>query len=306
MAKVLVTGCAGFIGSHLVDELISAGHEVHGVDDLSNGKLSNLNPSLEFKELDVSDKYAIGSYIRRLKPEYIFHLAAMARISDCHEKPMESYEVNVLSSLYMLKAARAVGIKGFIFSSSSAVYGEPLIDMPISITDDLRPISIYGLQKLNAEQLVLAYSRVYGLNTAALRYFNVYGTARQNPNGAYPNVFAAFGRDAKTGTISIYGDGNQERDYIHVYDVVRANMAFLDIHDAWGNAYNVGTGETHTVNDIARFFKASKVYKKARVGDPSYSCANTAYTRKMLKWESQISFEQGVDIFLKSLENYEQ
>lgn len=301
--KCLVTGGAGFIGSHLVDELISQGHVVTIIDDLSTGQKKNINPKSEFIEADISERYRIGGIVVRVKPDWIFHLAAMARIGDCHNRPIDSYKVNVLGTLYLLEAAREVGAKGFTFSSSSAVYGNTAPGKPLSEVRSRVPISMYGLQKLNAENLVLRYGSIYGLQTIALRYFNVYGTARQNPAGAYPNVFAAFGRDAREkGKITIYGTGEQQRDYVHVSDVVAANIATTTANPLfYGTAINIGTGVTHTVNQIADHFPVEREYKEARVGDPQYSCAEIDAARAALKWDPKISFETGINLFQLSL-----
>ena len=309
--KCLVTGGAGFIGSHLADSLIEDGHEVFIIDNLSNGKRSNVNPKAVFHRLDIfADRGKIERLFKKEKFDYVFHLAAMARIPECLDKPIESFHVNVTATLNLLQLARECAVSGFVFSSSSSVYGEvaPIAEDlekhghgGISEDTPLKPISLYGLHKLAAEQLVLMYAKFYGLRASALRYFNVYGTSRQNPEGAYPNVFAAFGRDSKHGEITIFGDGEQRRDYVHVYDVVKANKAFIT-HPAWGQVFNVGTGKTRTVNEIARYFPDAKpVHLAARVGDPRFSCAEVSRAKQEIGFEAQVSFEEGIDIFLKSL-----
>jgi len=147
------------------------------------------------------------------------------------------------------------------------------------------------------------YAKFYGVRSAALRYFNVYGTARQRAGGAYPNVFSSFARDVKKGKITIYGDGKQQRDFVHVYDVVKANMRFLEISDAWGLAYNIGTGETHTINEVADYFHVPREYLPMRAGDPLYSCASMRLAQEKLKFKADISFKEGVDIYLRSFDN---
>lgn len=296
--KILVTGGCGFIGSHLVDALIKEGHVVHVIDNLSAGKKENLNPAAIFHQLDIAlSGPEIAELFKKRKFDYVFHLAAMARIPECLEKPVESFMVNTQATLFFLELARKHDV-GFVFSSSSSVYGETEA-LPISEDHRLAPISLYGLHKLTSEQLTLQYAKFYGVRSAALRYFNVYGTKRQSEDGAYPNVFSAFNRDVKTGKITIYGDGKQQRDYVHVYDVVRANMRFLETKDAWGEVFNVGTGETHTVNEVAKLFKPERIVRvEARIGDPRYSCADITKAKNKLGFKAKISFEEGADIYL--------
>jgi len=300
--NILVTGGAGFIGSHLVDALIERGETVHVIDNLSAGKKENVNPKSIFHHIDIAtDGGQIEELFRKEHFDYVFHLAAMARIPECLEKPIRSFDVNVRATLYLLEMAKIYGVAGFVFSSSSSVYGEVEGKTFIGEDTPLNPISMYGLHKLAAEQLVLQYAEFYGLKASALRYFNVYGTKRQSEDGAYPNVFSSFNRDARQkGEITIFGDGLQRRDYIHVFDVVRANTSFLETESAWGDVFNVGTGETHTVNEIAGYFHNAKAsYQPARVGDPRYSCAAIGKAFHKLGFRSSISFRDGAKIYLE-------
>ena len=304
--KILVLGNAGFIGSHLADSLIEDGHEVHGIDNLSTGKKANIHPKTIFHQLDISKDFK--KIIRLFKQErfdYVYHLAAIARIPECLDKPLVSFDVNVRSTLWLLQQSREWGAR-FIFSSSSSVYGEVKGTMPIDEGIELKPISMYGLHKLTAEQLTLQYAKFYGLRASALRYFNVYGTARQSADGAYPNVFSAFNRDSKKGEITIFGDGEQRRDYVHVLDVVRANKEFLWTDKGWGEVFNIGTGETHTVNEVARYFSPKRTsYQPPRAGDPLFSCARVSRIYDKLGFKSKIGFEEGVQLYLKSVKEAE-
>lgn len=304
LPAVLVTGGAGFIGSHLVDSLVNEGYKVVVIDNLSNGKMQNVNSEAEFYKYDIFvDRGKIKDLFKRYDFAYVFHLAAMARIPECLDKPVESFNINVTGTLYLLELAREFG-SCLVFSSSSSVYGEVNQELPITEETRLAPISMYGLHKLAAEQLVLMYAKFYGTKCSALRYFNVYGTARQSAEGAYPNVFSAFGRDSQRGEITIYGDGEQARDYVHVFDVVRANLAFID-KPAWGQVFNVGTGTTHTVNEVAGYFSPKRTsYQPARVGDPRFSCAEVSRASEVLGFKAQTTFEEGVGIYLKSLQSY--
>lgn len=310
--NILCTGSAGFIGSHLVDALIKAGHKVHGFDNFSTGRVSNLshygvNDMLHFP-LDISiDRPKMEDRLAGYNYDYIFHLAAMARINECDEDPYQSTLVNLESTVWLLRQARKHKVKGFIFSSSSAVYGEVKGEVPIGEETLHNPISLYGIQKSASEKILLQFGKLFPeIKVAALRYFNVWGSRRQNPEGAYPNVFASFqDKYKKRLPLKIYGDGEQKRDYIHVYDVVRANMRFLESDAIWGEAYNIGTGQTHTVNEIAALWtKGYGVeHAPARLGDPKFSCANTEKAEKLLKFKAKISWDEGIEIWRNSWKN---
>ena len=303
--NILVTGGAGFIGSHLADSLLEDGYEVDIIDNLSTGKRSNVNPKANFYPLDIlEDRGKVYKLFKEKRYQYVFHLAAMARIPECLDYPIKSFQINTGSTLWLLQTAREWGVRGFIFSSSSSVYGEVGGAVYINEETPLRPISLYGLHKLASEQMALMYHKFYSLNTVALRYFNVYGTARQSSDGAYPNVFSAFARDSKKGQITIFGDGEHRRDFIHVYDVVKANKYWIDKTIGWGEAYNVGTGETHTINEVASYFPVKIDYKPARVGDPLYSCASNQKFGG-LGYIPEVSFKEGVNIYLESLKQNE-
>ena len=299
--KILVTGGAGFIGSHLVDSLIEAGHKVVIVDKLTTGQIDNVNKKAIFCEYSISD-YKVRDLFNDYKFDYVFHLAAEARIQSCADDPIGSHFTNVTGTLKLLEFSHKFGVKGFIYSSSSAVYGEQTAQIPIPESAPLYPASIYAVQKLAAEQYVLLYKKFFNLNTVALRYFNVYGTNRQNEKGPYPTVFVSFRKSLKDkGKITIYGNGNQMRDFIHVFDVVRANLKWLDGKEGWGwgEAYNIGTGIPITIRQVAKYFTDKVDYKPARPGDPMYSCASTYKT----DFRTEISLDEGVDIFKKSFDN---
>lgn len=300
---IVVTGGAGFIGSHLVDALIEDGYEVHIIDNLSTGRRDNVNPGAVLHTLDIAvDRGKITSLFKDIRPRYVFHLAAMARISECLDFPVKSFRVNAESTVWLLQLAREWGVRGFVFSSSSAVYGEVTQRLPIDEETPTKPISLYGAHKLAAEQQTLLFGRFFPMKTVALRYFNVYGTNRQSAEGAYPNVFSAFMKEClkePMGKIKIYGDGEQVRDFIHVYDVVAANKFWIDREDGWGTYYNVGTEVPHSVNEVAEYFPAEREYHEARKGDPTFS-SSTIYKFKQLGWEPKVSFEDGVSILFES------
>lgn len=304
--KILVTGGAGFIGSHLVDDLVHKGHTVVVVDDLSTGQRSNINPDCEFHKLNiVSDHGRLRKLFKTEHFEFVFHLAAAARIPWCIDHPRESHDINVTATLQLLELSRKHRVEGFIYSSSSSVYGNASASPLSERNTPIKPISIYGLQKYAAEQYCKLYHDYYGLNTVSLRYFNVYGTSRQNPNGPYPNVFSSFYRDKQTkGFLTIFGDGKQKRDFVHVYDVVRANAMFIEkpMKFFGGKIFNVGTGETTDINEIANYFDTEIKYEPARQGDPMYSCADASAIRIDTGWEADYSIDEGVKVFFESYE----
>jgi len=299
----LVTGGAGFIGSHLVDHLIENGHKVVVLDNLSSGKKSNINPKAIFCKYDINDQIVRGIFATH-KFDYVFHLAANAKIPECTEKPMETFETNVLGTLHLLQLSKEYQVKAFIYSSSSSIYGRVSLKRKIREVVPANPISMYGLEKYQAEQLVRIYAPIYGVPTISLRYFNVYGTSRQSADGPYANVFSAFIRDYKKyGKVSIFGDGWQERDFVHVYDVVQANLLAAQFAKKYsGEVINLGSGNAVSINTIASRLGFPVEYKEARKEDPLYSCAQTQHVEKLLGIKKFIPLEEGIDILLKSYE----
>ena len=258
MKKVVVTGGAGFIGSNLVDRLIELGYDVHIIDDLSTGKGENINQKATLYKLDISDTDEL-----RLKSiidgsEYVFHLAAKTAVQESLTSP-EIYEnVNCLGLLKLLKASSECNIKRFVFSSSSSIYGNAM-KFPTSETHPKNPLSPYALSKLIGEQYCKLFSKVYGLDTVCLRYFNVFGD-RMNNEGGYKLLFPIFKELKKKGLpLTINNDGEQRRDFIHVKDVVRANIISATfLPDFNGDCYNIGSGKNYSVNEIASIFGGPK------------------------------------------------
>lgn len=243
--KTLVTGGAGFIGSHVVDELIKRGHDVTVIDDLSTGKEENLDPRASFVEAkieEISPKQYTGF-------DAVFHIAARARIQPSIQFPLEFDTANTHGTLVALEIARANNAK-FIFSSSSSIYG-PRKTLPVMEGDRPNPQNPYALQKLFGEQYVELYEQLHGVRATVLRYFNVFGE-RQLEEGAYATMIGIFDRLKREGKpFTIVDDGNQRRDFTYVKDVVAANMIALDNPETDGQIYNVGTGKNTSVNEIA-------------------------------------------------------
>lgn len=288
---VLVTGGAGFIGSHLVDALVERGAAVRALDNFLTGRRANLNPRAALVEADIRDRAAIAHAFAGV--DCVFHTAALPRVGLSIEKPAETHLVNVDGTLNVLLAARAAAVKRVIYSSSSSVYGEQA-RLPLDEAMTPNPLSPYALQKLVGEQYVRMFHRLYGLGALCLRYFSVYGP-RMDLEGAYATVIGAFIRARREGRpLEIRGDGGQTRDFTHVRDVVRANLAAMDCALADGSALNVGRGRALSVNRIAELVGGPRVNVPPRPGEPHDTLADLARGRAMLGWSPEIETEDGV------------
>jgi len=293
MAKILISGGAGFIGSHLVDALIEKGHEVLVIDNLSTGKKENLNPKAKFFNLDLRD-------FEKIKPifegvDFVFHLAALPRVPLSVARPRETNEINITATLNALVAAKDAKVKRFIYSSSSSVYGTGN-DLPLEENMTASPISPYALQKYVGELYCRIFSSdLYNLPTVSLRYFNVYGL-RQPEEGSYVPVIGLFLTQKKKGLpLTITEDGKQTRDFTHVSDVVNANILAMESDRVGrGEAINIGAGENCTVNKIAELIGGETKYIPARPGDIRDTLADISLAKELLGWEPKITLEQGV------------
>ncbi|MDP2136581.1 MAG: SDR family oxidoreductase [Candidatus Didemnitutus sp.] len=300
-ALALVTGGAGFIGSHLVDLLLQEGWKVRVLDNLSTGNLANLptgHERLDFSAGDLRDTAAVRRACAGV--DLVFHLAAQVSVIDSIRDPRLTEEVNIGGTGDLFEAAAAAGVRRLVFSSSSAVYGD---DPELPKQEEMRPqpLSPYAVSKLAGENLGVYYVG-RGLSTTSLRYFNVYGR-RQNPHSEYAAVvprFVQFGRQG-TGPV-IYGDGEQTRDFVHVSDVVRANLraALWDAPAAQPAVFNVGTGQPTSINElwqlIARATGCNRpaTHATARPGEIRHSYACTRRAREMLGFQPQLSREDGL------------
>ncbi len=295
--KVVVTGGAGFIGSHLVDALAAAGYEVHVIDNLGGNGSDNLNVGAVFHEVDVRDLAKITPIIAGAK--YVFHLAALPSIPYSIEEPVVTNEHNMLGTLNVLVAARDAGVSKVIYSASSAAYGDQPV-IPWVETMTASPTSPYGLQKYIGELYCRVFSATYGLPTVSLRYFNVYGP-RQNANGPYAGAIIRFINLRKQGeSISVTGDGSQTRDFIHVSDVVRANlMAAKTDKVGRGETINIGTGQSHKIIDIANLLGGAITFIPPRL-EVKDSRADIGLARTLLGWEPKVLFRDGI-VELKKL-----
>lgn len=294
--KALVTGGAGFIGSHVADALLERGDQVLVVDDLSTGERSNLNPRAEFAELDIRALEA-AAVVARWKPQAISHHAAQMSVSRSVKEPLFDAEVNVLGALNLLEAARAVEARLVFASTGGALYGDADM-LPTPETVPAWPVSPYGVSKLSFEHYLYCYGAEHGLSYAALRYANVYGP-RQNPHGE-AGVVAIFCKALLgDGQAQINGDGRQTRDYIYVRDVVRANLLALDAPGTVGH-FNVGTGRQTDVNTLFRLLterlgvRAPEAHGPARPGEQRTSALDSSLIADRLGWQPETNLEAGL------------
>jgi UDP-glucose 4-epimerase len=291
MAKVVVTGGMGFIGSHIVDALIERGFDVHSIDNLAAGKREDrINPKATYHEADIRDVALIAPIIKGA--QYVFHEAALPRVQFSIENPLETFEVNVNGVAAVLKAAHEGGVKKVVIASSGSVYGDQAT-MPLVETMVAQPKSPYGLQKYIAELTGKMWSEVYGLPTISLRYFNVYGS-KMDPDGAYALAVAKFLKQRKEGKpITIWGDGTHSRDFTHVDDVVRANILAAESDVGGGEVFNIGAGRNRTVNDIAAAIGGPVVYEPERL-EPAHALADNTKAKQMLGWTPSVALEEGI------------
>ena len=311
MASFLVTGGAGFIGSALVNRLVELGRSVRVVDNFSTGfrrNLENCLDRIELVEADLAEFAVCKAAVQGV--EYVLHQAAIPSVQRSVEDPIRSNNANVTATLNMLVAARDAQIKRFIFASSSSVYGD-IETLPKAETMPENPLSPYALTKLAGEKYCVVFHRIYGLPAVSLRYFNVFGP-RQDPHSPYSAVISSFVEAALRGIRPIvYGDGEQSRDFTYVDNVVEANMLACTADGVGGMAFNVGTGERHTLNDLLSSLSAivgrqlEPEYSNARLGDVRHSQAEIEKAQRFLRFEPRVSFKEGlertVDWFRKSV-----
>lgn len=296
--KVVVTGGAGFIGSNLVDALVTKEYEVHVVDTLVAGSREHVNPLATLHEVDIRDGEKLKTIFTGAS--CVFHLAALPRVQYSLEYPLETHDVNVSGTLSVLESARTSGVKKIVYSASSSAYGDQTV-MPLQEAMIASPKSPYGLQKYLGELYCRLYSEVYGLSTISLRYFNVYGP-RQSSVGAYALVIAKFLEQRKAGkAMTITGDGTQTRDFTHVRDVVAANFAAFKKEGVAGEVFNIGSGRNFSVKHIAKLIGGQIEYVPARL-EPHDTLADISKARAELGWEPKMIFEEGIAELKKELQ----
>ena len=300
MRTFLVTGGAGFIGSHIAEALVQRGDRVRVLDNLSTGHLSNLDgfgESIELVEADVTDADAIARAVAGV--DCVFHEAALASVPRSVEAPLATHAACVTGTVILLDAARRAGVRRVVVAGSSSAYG----DQPTSSkreTDLPAPISPYAAAKLAAEQYCMAFRATYGLETVVLRYFNVFGP-RQDPNSPYSAVIPLFITTILSGSQPvIYGDGGQSRDFSFVANVVRANLLAADAPDAVGRVFNVANGKSTDLLTLIAMLnrlldtQVKPRHEAPRVGDVRESLADITQARKLLGYEPVVDFEEGL------------
>ncbi len=296
--KILVTGGAGFIGSHLADALIAKKHRVFVIDNLSTGFKKNLNPKARFYKTDLVNFSAVEKIIKKEKPEVVFHLAAQMSVQESVKKPLFDAENNILASVNLIKIACENKIRKFIFASTGgAIYGDTK-NRPTPETEKEWPLSPYGVAKLSVDRFLFYYHKIHGLNFVSLRYGNVYGP-RQNPHGEAGVVAMFLNRMFSGKQPIINGDGKQTRDYIFVDDVIGANLLALKNLKKSG-IYNVGTGKETGVNALFREInghfgnKFKEFHGPAKIGEQKTSCLSFSKIKKGLGWSPNVDFLTGI------------
>ncbi|MGA8645012.1 NAD-dependent epimerase/dehydratase family protein [Candidatus Binatus sp.] len=295
---VLVTGGAGFIGSHLVDALVGAGLRVRVIDNFATSTRQYLNRAAELVEADIRDASSIGDAFEGV--ETVFHVAALPRIPLSIAKPVETHMTNVVGTLNVLIAARDRKVRRVVFSGSSSVYGEQA-KMPLVETMTPNPLNPYALQKYVGEQYARMFHRLFAMQTITLRYFGVYGP-RMPSEGSYVLAVAAFLKARREGRpLEIFGDGEQTRDFTNVSDVVSANMLAMDCEIAFadGRAVNIGRGENVSVNRIAAMIGGPTIHREGRAGDMRDTLADRMEAERVLGWRPKVSIEEGIAELLK-------
>lgn len=302
--RVLVTGGAGFIGSHLVEALVKEKHDVTVLDNLSTGKEANLS-AVKDKIAFVKGNITDDSVLKKVcaKQDCVFHLAAIASVPYSVQHPLETHEINATGTLKVLLASKDAGVKRFVYSSSAAVYGdEP--SLPKTESSVIKPLTPYALTKLTGEQYTLMFSKLYGMETVALRYFNVFGP-RQDPSSPYSGVITKFVTALRSGKQPIiFGDGMQTRDFVFVTDVVQANLKAMTA-DVAGRVFNIANGVQVSIKEMLAHLgeilkvKVSAKYEARQPGDILHSYADVSEAKKVLGFYPNVTFHEGLQLVVK-------
>lgn len=298
----VVTGGAGFIGSHAVDLLVHEGFRVHVIDNLYGGRLQNLHQHSKNSDVVVETRDIRGVQSDDLLfkgAQYVFHFAGIGDIVPSIEKPIEYMETNVQGTVRVLEAARQAQVKKFVYAASSSCYG--LAQVPTKETDLIQPQYPYALSKYQGEQAVFQWGNVYKLPVNSIRIFNAYGT-RSRTSGAYGAVFGVFLAQKLAGKpFTVVGDGTQKRDFIYVTDVAKSFYLAATTLKC-GESYNVGAGNPQSVNRLVELLKGEVVYVPKRPGEPDCTWADIRKIQKEIGWNPQVSFEEGVAEIVKNID----
>lgn len=303
--KTIVTGGAGFIGSHLSELLIAEGHDVVVVDNLTSGRLENMksvadHPRFGFANADIRDPAALQPLFEGV--DWVFHLAGLADIVPSIEMPSQYYSTNVSGTFNVLECARRSGAKRFLYAASSSSYGIPDL-YPTPESAPIQPQYPYALTKFMGEELVLHWAKVYKLPAISLRLFNVYGI-RSRTTGAYGAVFGVFLAQKLNGrSFTVVGDGTQTRDFTYVTDVAEAFLCAAQ-SSVSGEAMNVGSGNHYSVNRLVELLGGAVEYIQKRPGEPDCTYADVRKIEKLIGWRSRVSFEEGVRRMLERINDW--
>ena len=304
MAKILVTGAAGFIGSHTTDFLLAEGQTVVGVDNLRTGRRENLgsalhSPRFALHQLDVAAPGALAALVAAERPDAIIHLAALVSVQESIANPALNFSLNLQATYLVAEAARATGVGRVVFASSAAIYGDG-VAQPVRESAEKRPVSPYGAAKLASEDLLLGHGACYGFTVRCQRYFNVYGP-RQDPASPYSGVISIFARRYREGKgVTIYGDGRQTRDFVAVRDVARANALAALRPGLAAGAVNIGTGRATSLGELAALFAArhpdvpAPTHAPARSGDIRHSLGDPAAAASEFGFTARTTVTEGL------------
>jgi UDP-glucose 4-epimerase len=302
MKKVLVTGGAGFIGSNLVDRLVEAGHKVVVLDNFVTGSLNNLKKykkKIKIIKIDIfkADEKVLQKYF--VKVDWVVHLAALADIVPSITNPKDYFNTNVVGTFKILEAARKSKVKKFIYAASASCYGVPS-SIPTSEKTKINNEHPYALTKNLGEDLVLYWAKFYKMCSVSLRFFNVYGP-RYRASGAYGGVLGIFlTQKISNKPMTIFGNGNQTRDFVHVHDLANAIILALNKKNICGNVFNVGTGNEVSINTVASLIGGKVVRILKRPGDSRRSLADVKKIKKVLGWKPKITLKKGLLMLMKN------
>ncbi len=301
--RTIVTGGAGFIGGHLTEKLIAKNHEVVVIDNLSTGRLSNLehlrSDKYTFVELDITDYNRILPFFE--DTDIVFHLAALADIVPSIKQPLQYHHSNVNGTIAVLEAARKNNVSRFIYAASSSCYGIP-DEYPTNETAEIRPQYPYAVTKNLAEQYMMYWHQIYQLPVTSLRFFNVYGP-RSRTSGTYGAVFGVFlAQKLNNKAFTVVGDGKQTRDFTYVTDVVDACIETSMSEKSIGEIMNVGSGNTYSINQLVSLLGGDVIYIPKRPGEPDCTFADISKIKEIIGWEPKVSFEDGIKIMMKNID----
>lgn len=302
--KALVTGGCGFIGSHTVDRLLAEGFEVTVIDNLSTGRLLNLdhqknNPKLTVHIADIAEHEKILPFFKDV--DRVFHIAALADIVPSIEKPLEYHRSNVDGTISVLECCRKANVKRVIYAASSSCYGIPDV-YPTPETAEIRPQYPYAVTKYLGERYAMYWHHIYGLPVTSMRFFNVYGP-RSRTSGTYGAVFGVFlSQKLNKKPYTVVGDGRQTRDFTYVTDIVNACFMSSCNDNAIGQIMNVGSDNTYSVNRLVELLGGDIIYIPKRPGEPDCTYADISEIKKVLNWKPLVSFEQGVEKMIENIE----